>query len=416
MITDPVRAASPPLSLARLLEPEVRDDPYPFYRDIDSAGGVVWDPYLHTWLVTGYRDVVRVFQECLAARTPTPETFAAMGLPMLRPAAQVMRRMMMFMDPPHHMRIRSACAAAFTPRRLQQLRTQVTTSARKLLATMRNGEPWNVLPTYAEPLPAMITTALIGLPVEDWRLLKRWSDDFADLIGNFHQSPEDGAAVAGSLAALDAYVARAIDEQRKHPRDGMIATLLAQRDGGGLDNAEIVANVLICLVGGLGSTTQLINTGLSLLIDRPSDMAAMRDDPETLASGIEELLRFESPSQFSGRIAATDMIIAGQRIARGDAIMAITAAANRDPRLFDDPNRLDVRRTPNRHLAFAWGAHFCFGATLARMTASIAFKTLFDAVSRLSFADRPLQWRDNLSLRGLTALWVTPELARDRAR
>ena len=402
-----------PLSLARLLDPVVRDDPYPFYRELSDAGGVVWDPYLHTWLVTGYADVVRVFQGGLAARTPSAATFREMGLPMLAPAAEVMARMMMFTDPPAHMKVRAACAATFTPRRVQQLRERMVDLCADLLATMSDGDEWNVLERFAEPLPAMITTDLVGLPIDDWRQLKRWSDAFADLIGNFHQSPEEAIAVAQALEEISDYLAQAIADQRRHPRDGLIGALLAQDDGASpFDDQQIIANVLISLVGGLGSTTHLINTGLATLIAGPGAIAAMKRDPRVMASGIEELLRYESPSQFSGRIAPYDLDLGGQRISGGDAIMAMTAAANRDPAMFPDPDRLDVHRSPNRHLAFAWGPHFCFGATLARLACSIAYDSLFERVSALHFADRPREWRDNLSLRGLRSLWIIPTLSR----
>jgi cytochrome P450 len=141
----------------------------------------------------------------------------------------------------------------------------------------------------------------------------------------------------------------------------------------------------------------------------------MKRSPQAMASGIEELLRYESPSQFSGRIAPYDLELQGHRIRRGDAIMAMTGAANRDPAVFADPDRLDVSRSPNRHLAFAWGAHFCFGATLARLACGIAYDALFARVRALRFADRPREWRDNLSLRGLSALWIIPTLSTELA-
>ncbi|MGN6268814.1 MAG: cytochrome P450 [Sphingomonas sp.] len=403
------------LSLARLLDPATRDDPFPFYREIAEAGGVVWDPYLHTWLATGYADVVRVFQEGLSARTPSAATFRDMGLPMLAPAAEVMSRMMMFMDPPAHLKVRAACLATFTPRRVQQLRARMADLCADLLATMPDEGEWNVLERFAEPLPAMITTDLIGLPIEDWPQLKRWSDKFADLIGNFHQSVDEARVIAEALEEISAYLARAFAEQRRHPRDGMIGTLLAAEGATRLDDRQIMANVLISLVGGLGSTTHLINTGLATLIASPGAIGAMKRSPQAMASGIEELLRYESPSQFSGRIAPYDLELQGHRIRRGDAIMAMTGAANRDPAVFADPDRFDVGRSPNRHLAFAWGPHFCFGATLARLACGIAYDALFTRVRALRFADRPREWRDNLSLRGLRALWIIPTLSTELA-
>jgi cytochrome P450 len=151
------------------------------------------------------------------------------------------------------------------------------------------------------------------------------------------------------------------------------------------------------------------------LIRSPGAITAMQRDPRVMASGIEELLRYESPSQFSGRIAPCDIELAGRHIAKGDAMMAMTAAANRDPAMFADPDRFDVGRSPNRHLAFAWGPHFCFGATLARLATAIAYQSLFDRVESLALAHRPLEWRDNLSLRGLRSLWIVPTLSKDAA-
>ena len=207
---------------------------------------------------------------------------------------------------------------------------------------------------------------------------------------NFHQSREDAAIIARSLAEMSDYLACEIAAQRVAPRDGLIGSLLALDEDSRFDDEQIIANVLISLVGGLGSTTHLINSGLATLIRSPGAITAMQRTPRVMASGIEELLRYESPSQFSGRIAPCDIELGGRHIAKGDAMMAMTAAANRDPAMFADPDRFDIHRTPNRHLAFAWGPHFCFGATLARLATGIAYQALFDRVESLELADRPL--------------------------
>lgn len=401
-----------PLSLSRLLDPAVHADPYGFYRELREAGAVRWDPYFHTWLVTGYAEAVQVFQEFLSARTPSPAKLREMGLPMLASAADMLARMMMFMDGPAHARVRGACSATFTPKRIRALRERMERMCAELLAPLRDGREWNLLSDFAEPLPAMITTDLLGLPVEDWRQLKSWSDAASDLIGNFHQSTDEARRIEAAIDAIAHYASREIALQRRNPSDGLIGALVSAEGGdGSLSDDEIIANVVISLVGGLGSTTHLINSGLATLIAHPGTIAAIRRDPEMMASAIEELLRFESPSQFSGRIAPADYELAGCRIAKGDAVMVMTAAANRDPAIFADPDRLDLRRTPNRHLAFAWGPHFCIGATLARLACRVAFEALFARVDDLHLA-RPLVWRENLSLRGLQALWVVPSLRR----
>jgi cytochrome P450 len=397
-------------SLAQLLRPDIHADPHLLYREMRSRGPVIWDPYVHTWIVTGYAEAVTVFQEYLAARTPSAETFGRMGLPMLAPAADVLRRQMMFMDPPRHMRVRNACSALFTPGRVRGMENRMRTICRELVDRVQDGEVWDLHADYAEPLPAMITTEIAGLPLKDWRQLQIWSDDFAALIGNFHQSRSEGDRLATSLDQMSAYVADIIAEQRHGEGRGLIGALLDQGDTDPLDDVDIIANVIITLVGGLGTITNLISSGVATLTLHPGAMQRMRDDPAVMRSAVEEILRYETPSQFSGRIAPADATLGGQAIARSDAVMVMTAAANRDPQIFADPDRFDVGRTPNRHLAFAWGPHFCFGAALARMQAAIAFGELLGRAATIELTGAPLEWRENLGLRGLSALPVITTL------
>ncbi|RXZ31461.1 cytochrome P450 [Sphingomonas desiccabilis] len=371
-----------------------------------ERGAVIWDPYVHTWIVTGYAEAVTVFQDFLSARTPSPEAFHRMGLPMLAPAAEVMRRQMMFMDPPRHMRVRAACSALFSPVRVRRMEDRMREICRALLEDIPEGSAWDLHAAYAEPLPAMMTTEIAGLPIQDWRQLQIWSDDFAALIGNFHQSTSEGNRLAESLDAMTRYITDVIAEQRGREGSGLIGALLAQGGDDPLDDTEIVANVIITLVGGLGTTTNLISSGVATLVAHPDAMRQMREDPAAMRGAVEEILRFETPSQFSGRIAPAEVVLGGQPIARGDAVMVMTAAANRDSLVFEDPDRFDIRRSPNRHLAFAWGPHFCFGAALARMQGAIAFGELLKRTTTIELTDAPLQWRENLGLRGLTTLPV----------
>ncbi|MGU3316921.1 cytochrome P450 [Sphingomonas sp. M6A6_1c] len=404
-------AAARARSLARLLDPEIHADPHVLYRKMRDHGPVIWDPYLHTWIVTGYAEAVIVFQEFLSTRTPSADTFVRMGLPMLTPAAAVMRRQMMFMDEPRHLRVRTACSALFTASRVKRLEERMRDICRELLAGMEDGERWDLHGGFAEPLPAMITTEIVGLPSGDWRQLQRWADDFAALIGNFHQSVAAGDRSAASLAAMTTYIAAAITSQRRGERHGLIGALVSQNDGDALDDDEIVANVIITLVGGLGTATNLISSGVATLCVHREAERHLRQNSAALRGAVEELLRFETPSQFTGRIAPGDRLLGGEQIREGDAVMVMTAAANRDRSVFDDPDAFDIHRMPNRHLAFAWGPHFCFGATLARIEAAAALDELLKHTSALRLSGEPLSWRQNLGLRGLTRLDVVATLA-----
>ncbi|MEA2418693.1 MAG: hypothetical protein QOE60_899 [Thermoleophilaceae bacterium] len=202
-----------------------------------------------------------------------------------------------------------------------------------------------------------------------------------------------------------AYFTQAVEAQRENPVDGLVsAYIAAEVDGDRFSTEEIVANCIVTMVGGLETTTNLIGNGLLALLRDPEALARLRAEPEIMDTAVEELLRFESPSQHTARLAPRDLELGGKQIGKKQAVIAVMGSANRDPQRFPDPDRLDLGRQDNRHVAFAWGAHFCFGAPLARLEGRIGFETLLRRLSHIELTDAPLIWRDNLGLRGLTAL------------
>jgi hypothetical protein len=396
------------LSLVRLLEPEVLADPHPLYHRLRTEDPVHWDRFLHTWVVTRYPDVLNVLHTFSADRTPTPAQLTAMDLSALNPIAKVMVKQMLFMDAPAHTRLRSLASVAFTPRRVEVLRTHIQEIADDLLdrALPRGG--MDVIADFAAPLPAIVTAGMLGVPAEDHAKLKKWSADFAEMLGNFQHNPDRIPRVLESTNHLTAYFKSAIAEARERPREGLIHSFMtAEVDGDRLSEEEIIANCIVTMVGGQETTTNLIGNGLLTLMRHPEKLAQMRDDPRMMPTGLEELLRFESPSQHTGRIAREDVEMGGKQIRKGQAVMAIMAAANRDPERFPDPDRLILDRADNKHLAFGWAAHFCFGAPLARIEGQIAFETILRRLPNLALVPGPLVWRSNSGLRGLTALPVT---------
>jgi len=207
---------------------------------------------------------------------------------------------------------------------------------------------------------------------------------------------------------MTAYFHDAIRQQERNPHDGLIRSLMdAEVEGQRLTEEEVIANTIVTMVGGQETTTNLIGNGLLTLLRQPDHLADLRDTPAIIESAVEELLRYESPSQHTARLAPHDVMLGGKLIRKGDAVMAVMAAGNRDPERFPDPDRLDLRRQNNRHLAFGWAAHFCFGAPLARLEGQIAFATLLRRLPGLALTDEPLAWRENLGLRGLKTLPVT---------
>jgi pimeloyl-[acyl-carrier protein] synthase len=395
------------LSLYHLLDPEVLANPYPLFHRLRREAPVHWDPFLHAWIVTRYSDVLEVLQTFSADRTPTPEQLAEMGLSQISPLAQLMVKQMLFMDAPAHTRLRGLASKAFTPARIQVLKEHIRGIVDDLLADVQERSSLDVIADLAEPLPAIVTAELLGVPVTDHRRLKIWSANFAEMLGNFQHNPDRTKVMLRTVEEMTAYFHDAVEEQKKTPRDGLIHSLItAEIDGDRLSDEEIVANTIITMVGGQETTTNLIGNGMLTLLRYPEQMRKLRNDLSLIPSAVEEMLRFESPSQHTARLAPADREIGGKLIRKRQAVMAVMAAANRDPERFANPDDFDITRQDNRHLAFGYAAHFCFGAPLARMEGQIAFDGLLRSFDNFKLEPQTLTWRTNLGLRGLQSLKV----------
>ena len=404
-----VDRAGTALSLYHLLDPEVLANPYPLYRRLRTEAPVHWDPFLHAWVVTRYSEVVRVLHDFSADRTPSPEQLERMNLSAISPIAAVMVKQMLFLDAPAHTRLRSLASSAFTPARVRVLQSHIQQIADTLIDAAMAAQPgqMDIIAEFAEPLPAIVTAEMLGVPIGDHRQLKDWTAVFAEMLGNFQHNPDHVPKVLRALEEMLEYFRERVRELRAHPREGLINSLLtAEINGDRLTEEEVIANSIVTMVGGQETTTNLIGNGLLALLRYPAEMQRLRDDPGLIPSAVEELLRYESPSQHTARLARTDVELGGRKIRKRDAVIAVMGAANRDPERFPDPDRLDLARTDNRHLAFGWAAHFCFGAALARIEGQVSFSTILRRMPELALQPVPLQWRTNLGLRGLVALPV----------
>lgn len=392
-------------SLCHLLDPDVLADPYPLYARLRQESPVLWDRFLHAWVLTRYDDVVEVLGRFSAKCTPTPERLTELGMQRLAPVAEIMVKQMLFMDPPQHRRVRGLASTAFTARRVERLRDHIRDIANDLIDRVVAHGEMDLMSDFAGPLPAIVSAEMLGLPTQDHEQLKDWSQTFAQILGNFQNNPDGMRDVLNAASDMAAYLHRALVRYSDAPAVGLIGLLSHARDHGDrLTEEEVIANTIITMVGAQETTTNLIGNGLVTLLRHPPALNQLRDDPAILPTAVEELLRYESPSQQTTRIAPEDTVLGGQPIERGQSVIAVMGAANRDPKRFADPNRLDLTRQDNRHLAFGWGPHFCFGAPLGRIEAQIAFETLLTRLPELELIGGPLQWRANLKLRGLATL------------
>lgn len=399
--------ADPNLSLYHLLDPEVLANPYPLFHRLRTEDPVHWDPFLHAWVVTRYVDVVTVLHDFSANRTPTPEHLASIGLAELAPIAQVMVKQMLFLDPPMHTRIRSLASYAFTPHRVEVLRSHIREILEVLIDAVAAKGRMDVIADLAEPLPYTITAEMLGVPVKDAPQLKAWSQDFAEMLGNFQHNPERAPQVRHSVEEMTNYFHSAIQEIRRHPREGLIHSFLtAEVDGDRFTEEEVVANTIVTMVGGQETTTNLIGNGVLTLMRNPEECKRLKADLSLIPLAVEEMLRYEPPSQHTARLAPYDLELGGKRISKRQAVIAVMAAGNRDPERFREPDRFDITRKDNRHLSFGWAAHFCFGAALARIEGQTAFELMLRRLSSWTLEPGELVWRTNLGLRGLTRLPV----------
>lgn len=395
------------LSLLRILAPDNLSDPHGLYRGLREYDPVHWDPYLHAWVVTTYAEVVEILMHFLADRTPQRSYLEQKDLSSLLPFAEMMSQQMMFMDGARHAMLRSLCSAAFTPRRVQELRNEIEAVANRLIDVVIEGGQIEMVADFANPLPAIITAKLLGVPPEDHAQLHAWVLDLAEVLGNYQQHPDRIPAILRSLQELRSYLCQQMRILETLPRDGLLYSLMTiEVDGKKLSSEEVLANTIITLIGGHETTTNLIASGFLTLVQNPDSLAQLQRDPGIVASAVEELLRFESPVQHTARIAPRDVELGGKLIRRGSKVVAVLAAANRDPNRFLDPDRLDLLRKDNRHLAFGWAAHFCFGAPLARLEGQVAFNVLLRRLSNPCLGNQQLEWRQNAGLRGLVALPV----------
>jgi cytochrome P450 len=403
----PQRKRDRSLGLYRLLDPAVLADPYPLYDRLRTEEPVYWDAVLHAWVVTRYQDVVTVLQRCSAARTPDADHLATMGLEAFNPIADVLQRQMIFMDPPGHTRIRRLASSAFTPHRVERLRHHIQEITDSRIAAVRKSGRMDVVTDLAVPVPATVIAELHGLPEGDREQIHAWTSDFAEVIGNFQFNPDRIPQALTAMKELTGYFQGAIRGCPHHLNEGLVTGLLAAEDRGDkLSEEDVIANSLLTMSGGQETTSILIGNSALTILRNPDQLRMLRADPSLIPAAIEEVLRFESPIQYTARLAAEDIELGGQTIRKRQAVMAVLAAANRDPERFPNPDRMDIRRENNRHLAFGWAAHFCFGAPLARLEAQIALESLL-RLPNLHLDSAPLVWHDNQGFRGLKSLPIT---------
>ena len=378
-----------------LLAPAVVADPHPTFAQLRQRDPVHWSERHRAWVLTRYDDVGAAFRDRRlssdrASPLARPNEAELAGAD---PVVSVLARWMVFRDPPDHTRMRRALRPAFAPSAIDALSATVERVVDQLLDGLP--EEFDFLDEFATPLPAIVIAELLGVPPEDHDRFRAWSQDLATLV--FASGlPDRHRRGREALTALADYLGDQLARRRAQPADDLLGTLAVMQKAGELTAEEATANAVLLLFAGHETTTGLLGNGLAVLLMQTHELERLRAEPSLIPTAVEELLRYEGPSKLMPRWALEEVELRSRRIAPGELVYLVQAAANRDPEQFAEPDRLDVARDPNSHLGFGYGLHYCLGAPLARLETAIVLSRLLDRHSRIELAGDAPRWRPNL--------------------
>ena len=404
--------------MAQLFDPGFIDDPWPRYAALRDSAPVHRDPR-GFWVVTGHADCLEVLRSKAASSDGTNIDPAAMpdglgrqsgGGDMSDEMAQAMadNRPFLFRDPPEHTKLRGLVSKAFTPRMVEGLRPRIEGMVDELLdAAYERGEI-DVVRDFAYPLPIRVICEMLGVPESDRDLFSGWSAVLAKGLDPEFLQPDDAIEERFAvIGAFSEYFFGLMAERRRAPGDDLLSRLaLAEDDGEVLTEGQMFSTAILLLVAGHETTVNLISGGVLALAQHRDQLAAWRADPSITGTAVEELLRFVSPVQLTGRALLDDIEVSTATLPKGHFVLALIASGNRDPAAFTDPDQLDLSRTENRHLGFGFGLHHCLGAPLARLETAIALPRLLERTASLELLSDRVTYRDNVVLRGLAELAV----------
>lgn len=382
-------------------DPAFLENPFPFY----EIGRQMSPLYLDSqgiWLVFGYNDIQAILKDNQAWSS---QFVAPAGVEAPPPPS------MLGSDPPRHGRLRGLVSQAFTPRMIEQLEPRIREIANDLVDRIAHNGQADIVEALAYPLPVIVIAEILGVPPEDRDRFKWWSDEVVSTLGTGVSSGQERDLPMTVFEEMRVYFTKMVEERRANPRNDLISGLVAaELEGERLTFDELLQMLVLLLVAGNETTTNLIGNAVIEFMNHPDQLQHVLDEPALLPSAIEEVLRFSSPVQATIRRATRENIVNGKTIAPDQRALVWIAAANRDPGVFSDPGTFDVGRTPNRHISFGHGPHFCLGAPLARLEARIALETFLANVTNFQRTDsEPLRRVPTFIMRGVRKLPIAFE-------
>jgi len=388
------------------LEENFREDPYPILAEIRTRAPVLEDRELSRYVYTRHDDVKTILRDSALWSDPrkaNPGSFTRefLGADMEREPS------MLLMDEPDHNRLRRLVSKPFTPAAVARWRPQIQAVVKRVLDDIEEPE-FDLIDRFAGPIPTVVIAEMLWLDASDHAQFKTWSDTSVKIA--FNPMPGDAERVAGEAAqaALVDYFDREIEVRRKNLGGDLLSAMIrAEEDGDRLTKSEIISQCNLLLVAGNVTTTDLIGNGVKALLENPEQLALLRTCPELIDNAVEEMLRYDSPVTNSGRIANRTIDIGGCPVHSGESLSTSLAAANRDPAVYPDPDRFDIKRQDTHHQSFGGGRHLCLGAHLARLEAQEAILGLINRFEVLSASPRGYRYASAPSFRGMEEFWIS---------
>jgi cytochrome P450 len=391
--------------------PASQQDPYPVYKAMRETDPVHWSADWRVWVLSRYDDILKVFRDSTTFSNAARFSRFLDGLPSavandVKPLREYYSGGLIQSDPPDHTRLRSLVRLAFTPRAIEGYRGRIQAIVNGLLDG-RAGSDIELVRDFAYKVPVLVVCDILGVPTSDGNRIYDWNERMMGLVSTGSVGDDPARRASQAVEELESYFGDLVDDRRRHLGDDLTSSLISiHEQGDHLSRSELITTCILLLLAGHETTKNLITNAVVALLRHPDQAAVLRQNGGVLASAIEECLRFESPIQRGWRRVAVDTDILSRPMKEGDLVYLLLGAANRDPEHFPDPDEFNVARRENRHLAFGYGIHFCVGAPLARLEASIAIESIMTRFSRLSIIDNEVIWGKSLHVRCPTQLPV----------
>ncbi|MDJ0730784.1 MAG: cytochrome P450 [Crocosphaera sp.] len=395
---------------------EFKANPYPYYDYLRTHDPIHWG-MLGGWVITRYADAKAILKDPRVDEAPMPDSFRKKSQYLAKKERDLealilaSQHWLFFLNPPDHTRMRGLVAKAFKRQSLQEMTPEIQVIANQLLLPFKEKGSLDIVTDFANLLPIKVIMKFLGLPEQDEHFVRGWVRDIFSIFDPLN-SLQKCEAMNQISREFSAYLQHHINQRRKQPQSDLITALVEVEDGGEkLTDEEIISSCMMLAAAGEGTTASIIGNSILALLNHRVQLELLQQQPNLINKAVEELLRYDSPTQLVLRTAREPLEIAETTINKGDFIILCLGAANRDPQQFVDPDRLDLLRSDNQHIAFATGIHFCLGAALARVEVPIAIKTLVQQLPNLQLAINRVEYHDNVVTRFLKSLPVTFDVA-----